>query len=99
MKFVVDVCMDAVLGDIQLSGNVTVCYSSVCHDDVMNLGNGLVCGYGDWPSRTGVVFQIIPATFESISPHLHNYVSRGIIPYCDHNVFMDFPGCLPLRPR
>ena len=40
MKFVVDDCMDAFLGDTQLNGNATLRYSSVCHDDVMNLGNG-----------------------------------------------------------
>ena len=37
MKF-----MDAVLGDTQLSGNVMLRYSSVCHDDIINLGNGLM---------------------------------------------------------
>ena len=42
--FVVHDCMDAVLGEAQLSGSVTLCYSSVCHDHVMNLGNGLLCG-------------------------------------------------------
>ena len=36
MKFVVDDCMDVVLGDVML------CYSSVCHDEVMNFGNGLL---------------------------------------------------------
>ena len=57
MKFVVDDCMDD-LGDAQLSGNVILRYLSVCHDDVMNLGNNLMCGDGDWPSLTGVVFHV-----------------------------------------
>ena len=38
MKFVVDDCMDAVLGDIQLGGNVMLCSLSICHNDVINLG-------------------------------------------------------------
>ena len=80
MKFVVDDCMDAVLGDTQLSGNVTLHYSSVCHDDVMNLGNGLLCGYGDWPSRMEVVFQTLTASFEFGSPLLHHAVLRGFLP-------------------
>ena len=62
MKFVVDDCMDAVLGDTQLSGNVMLRYSSVCHDDVMNLGNDVLCDDTDWPYRTGIVFQTLPAT-------------------------------------
>ena len=41
-EFVVDDRMDAFLGDTQLSGNVIIRYSSVCHDDVMNLDNGLL---------------------------------------------------------
>ena len=53
MKFVVDDCIDEIQGDTQLSGNVTLHYSSVCHDDVMNLGNGLLCGDGDSHSLTG----------------------------------------------
>ena len=53
MKFVVDDCMDAVLGDTQLRGNVILHYSSVCHVHVVNLGNGLLCGDGDWPSLGG----------------------------------------------
>ena len=57
MKFVVDDCMDAFLGETQLSGIVMLRYSSVYYDDVMNLGEGLLCGDNDWPSRTGVVFQ------------------------------------------
>ena len=46
----------------QLNGNVlSVCYYlSVCHDDVMNLGNGLLCNDGDWLSQTWVVFQTLP---------------------------------------
>ena len=52
MKFVVDDCVDEVLGDTQLSGNVILRYSSVCHDDVMDFGNGVLCGDGDWPSRS-----------------------------------------------
>ena len=64
MKFVVDACMDVVLGDTQLSHNVMLHYSSVCHDDVINLGNGLLCGDDDRPSVTGVVFQTLPTTFE-----------------------------------
>ena len=72
MKFVVDDFTDVVLRDTQLSGNVMLRYSSVCHEDVMNLGNGLLCGDGDWPSRTGVVFQTIPLTFGfSILLHHH----------------------------
>ena len=46
MTFVADDCMVAVLGDAQLSGNVMFHYSSVCHDDVMNLGKGLQYGDG-----------------------------------------------------
>ena len=72
--FVVDDCMDVVLGDTQLSGSVILRYSSVCHDDVMNRGNGLLCGDGDWPSQMGVVFQTLPATFEFSSPLLHHAV-------------------------
>ena len=44
--------MDAVLGDAQLSGNVMLRYLSVCHDDVMNFDNGLLCGDVDWPPLT-----------------------------------------------
>ena len=40
--FVVDDCMDVVLGDPQLGVNVMLHYYSVCHDDVMNPGNGLM---------------------------------------------------------
>ena len=71
MKFVVDDCIDAILGDTQLSGNVMLRYSSVCHDDVMNLGNGLLFGDGDWPSPTWFGFQTIPATFEFSIRLLH----------------------------
>ena len=78
MKNVVDDCMDAVLGDTQLRGNVILCYSSVCHVHVVNLGNGLLCGDGGWPSLGGgggdVVFQTLPATFEFSSPLLHHAV-------------------------
>ena len=82
MKFVVDDCMGAwvhgcmgaVPGDTQLSGSVILHYSSVCHDDVMNLGNGFLCSDSDWPSPTGVVFQTIPATFEFSIPLLHHAV-------------------------
>ena len=49
MKFVADDCMDAVLKDTQPSGNVMFRYSSVCHDDVMHLGNCQLCGDADWP--------------------------------------------------
>ena len=55
MKFVVDDCMGAVLGDTQLRGNVMLRYSSVCHDDVINRGNGHLCGTGDWPSPKEVM--------------------------------------------
>ena len=55
MKFFVDDCMDAVLDDTQLSDNVMLRYSFVCHDDVINLG--FLCGDGDWPSWAGVIFQ------------------------------------------
>ena len=72
--------MEVVIGDTQLSGNVMLHYSSVCHDDVMNLGNGLLYGDGDWPSRTGVVFQTLPAMFEFSSPLLHHAV-----PLFDHH--------------
>ena len=61
--------MVAVLGDTQLSGNVIL-----CNGDIMNLGNGLLCGDGYWPSRTGVLFQTLPATFDFSSPHLHHAV-------------------------
>ena len=71
MNIVVDDCMDAVLRDTQLSGNVILRYSSLCHDDVMNLDNGLLRGNGDWPSQTEVVFQTYPVTFEFSSPLLH----------------------------
>ena len=74
MKFIVDDCMDAVLGDTQLSGNVMLRYSSVCHDDVTDLGNGLLCGDCHWPSRMGVVFQTLPATFEFSIPCLRHTV-------------------------
>ena len=49
MKFVADNCMDAVLGDTQLGDNVIFLHLSVCHDDVMNIGNGHLCGDSDWP--------------------------------------------------
>ena len=54
MKFVVDDCMNVFLGDTHLSGIVILRYSSVCHGDVMNRGNGLLCGDGDRPSPTGI---------------------------------------------
>ena len=73
MKFVVDV----VLGDTQLNGNVILRYSSVYHDDVMNLGNGLLCGDGDWLSPTGVVFQTIPGTFEFSIPFFFTILYEG----------------------
>ena len=72
--FVVDDCMDAVLGDIQQSDNIMLCYSSVCHNDVMNLGSSFLCGDGDWPFRTGVVFQTLSVTFQFRSPLLHHAV-------------------------
>ena len=74
MKFVVDDCMDAVLGDTQLIGNAILRYSSVCHGDVMNLGNGLLCSDSDWPSLMGVVFQTIPTMFEFSIPILHHVI-------------------------
>ena len=74
MKFVVGDCMDAVLGDTQLSGNSIHSYSPVCHDDVINLGNGLLYGDGDWPSSTGLVFQTNPVTFKFSIPLLHHVV-------------------------
>ena len=49
--------MDVVLGDTQLGGNVML---RVCHDDVMNFGNGGLYGDSDWPSRMGVVLQTFP---------------------------------------
>ena len=79
MKFVVDDCMDVVLGDTQLSGNVMFRFSSVCHDDVMNLGNGLLCGDGDWLSPTGIVFQTIAATVEFSSRFLYRMKGRSPI--------------------
>ena len=68
--------MDAVLGNTQLSGNVGLIhrYSSVCHGNVINLGNGLLRGDGDWPVAKGVVFQIIPTTFEFSIPLLRRAV-------------------------
>ena len=51
-----------------------------CPDDVMNLGNGLLCSDFDWPSPTGVVFQTITAKFEFSILLLHHAVSRGILP-------------------
>ena len=51
-----------------------------CPDDVMNLGNGLLCSDCDWPSPTGVVFQTITATFEFSILLLHHAVWRGILP-------------------
>ena len=60
-----DDCKVAVLGDAQLSGRVMLRYWTVCHDVVMNLGNGLLCGNGDWPSRTGEEFFCFP------KPHIH----------------------------
>ena len=75
-----DDCMEAVVGHTQLSGNVILSYSSVCLDDVMNLGNGLLCGDGDWPSPSGVIFQTISATSEFSSPLLHHAVCRDILP-------------------
>ena len=68
-----DDCIGAVLEDTQtLSGNVVLRYSSVCHDGVMNLGNGLMCGDDDWPTWTWVVFQTLLATFE-FSSLLHHH--------------------------
>ena len=66
MTFVEGDCIDAVLGDTELHGSVILRYSSVCIDDVMNFGNGLLCGDGA--------------------------VGRGILPWCDHHVFMDLLG-------
>ena len=76
MKFVVDDNMDEVLGSTQHNGCVILSYSSVCHDDVMNLGNGLLCGDGYWHSLTGVIFQTIPATFEFNIPLLEGAVVK-----------------------
>ena len=50
--YTLDDYMDAVLGDALLSGNVILHHSSVCHDDIINLGNSLLCGDGNWPSTT-----------------------------------------------
>ena len=74
MTFVVDDCMDVVLGDAQLSYNVIPRYSSVCHDNVMNLVNGLMCGDCGWSSSTGVVFLTTPATVEFSIPILNHAV-------------------------
>ena len=79
MKFVVDDCMDAVLEDTLLIGNVILCYSSVCHDNVMNLGNDILYGDGDAFSD-GVVIQTIPAKFEFSILLLHHAVWRGYLP-------------------
>ena len=43
--------MDAVLGDTQFSGNVIICYSCVCHEDIMNFNNGLMCVSNVGPLR------------------------------------------------
>ena len=74
MKFVVNDDMDAFLGDTQLSDKVKLRYPSVCHDDVMNLGNGLLCGDGTWPAQVRVIFHTFPAMFEFSSPLLHHTV-------------------------
>ena len=55
----------------------------------MNLGNDLLCGDGDWPSGTGVVFQTLHATVEFSSPLLQQAIWRGILPSCAHHVFVD----------
>ena len=74
MKCVVDDCIYAVLGHTQLSGNLILRYSSVCHDDIMHIDSGTLCGEGDWSSPTGVIFQTIPAKFEFSIPLLHHVV-------------------------
>ena len=85
MKFVVGDCMNVVLGDTQLSGNIMLCYLSVCHDHVMNLGNGLLCGDGDWPSSSSLSLPrlnsashyIKGALSSSVTPSLHG--STGVL--------------------
>ena len=69
-----DDCMDVVLGDTQVNGDVMLHYLFVCHDDVINLGYGFLCGDVEWPSRTGVLFQTLPAMFEFSTPLLHHAV-------------------------
>ena len=60
MKYIVNDCMDAIKSDTKLIGSVMLLYSSICHDDVMNLGNGHLCGDGDLPFQTGGRFPEYP---------------------------------------
>lgn len=47
-------CVDTILGEPQLCGNLPLCYSIICHYDVMDLANGLLCFDSDWSSWMGV---------------------------------------------
>ena len=70
MKFILDDCMDAVLKDINNTPLL-----SVCHDDVMHFGNGILRSDVHWPSLTGgVVFKTFLGTFEFSSPLFHHAV-------------------------
>ena len=91
MKFIVDDCM----GDTQLSGDVILRYSSVCHDDVMNLGNDFLCDDGVWPSPTGVIFQTLPATFEFSIPLYEGEFSPSVTTMSSWISL----GVKPLRPK
>ena len=81
MKLVVGDCMDAYLCTwYPTRWQCNTLYLSVCHADVLNLGNGLQSGHGDRPFWTGVAFQTLLAMYEFSSPPLHHVVWRGILP-------------------
>ena len=63
--------------DTLLSATVMLQYSSVCHDDVMNLGNRLLFGDGGWP-QTGLVFQTLPVWIQH--PTSSPYCMKGFPP-------------------
>ena len=50
-------------------------------------------------SRTAVVFQALPATFEFASPLLYHAVRRGILSKCGLHVLVDLLDCFALKNK
>ena len=69
---IVDDCMDAVLGDTHLSGNVMLPYSYVCHDDVMNVLAMVSCVVNVTGLHKRRSSSRLPVTFEFSSLLLHS---------------------------
>lgn len=59
-------------------------------DTVMDLVYGHLCE--DGPSRMGVIFHAVSATFKFINPFLHHIVRRATLLYCCHRVLPDLLG-------